>query len=100
MTRARTVLSFAHRTAWPRGTSALEASLGRFDRQDRRPVAVVITTDGRRAALVDLDLGPGLAGAVAVAGPRTDQQPGKGRAPRIVVRLLDGDAVLAALGGR
>ena len=26
----------------------LEASLGRFDRQDRRAVAVVITTDGRR----------------------------------------------------
>ena len=26
----------------------LEASLGRFDRQDRRTVAVVITTDGRR----------------------------------------------------
>jgi len=26
----------------------LEASLGRFDRQDRRPVAVVVTTDGRR----------------------------------------------------
>jgi hypothetical protein len=26
----------------------LEASLGRFDRQDRRSVAVVITTDGRR----------------------------------------------------
>jgi hypothetical protein len=26
----------------------LEASLGRFDRQDRRVVAVVMTTDGRR----------------------------------------------------
>jgi hypothetical protein len=26
----------------------LEASLGRFDRQDRRRVAVVMTTDGRR----------------------------------------------------
>jgi len=26
----------------------LEASLARFDRQDRRRVAVVITTDGRR----------------------------------------------------
>jgi hypothetical protein len=26
----------------------LEATLGRFDRQDRRVVAVVITTDGRR----------------------------------------------------
>jgi hypothetical protein len=25
-----------------------EVTLGRFDRQDRRPVAVVITTDGRR----------------------------------------------------
>jgi hypothetical protein len=25
-----------------------EATLGRFDRQDTRPVAVVITTDGRR----------------------------------------------------
>jgi hypothetical protein len=26
----------------------MEASLGRFDRQDRRRVAVVMTTDGRR----------------------------------------------------
>jgi hypothetical protein len=26
----------------------MEASLGRFDRQDRRQVAVVVTTDGRR----------------------------------------------------
>jgi hypothetical protein len=26
----------------------LEASLGQFDRQDRRAVAVVVTTDGRR----------------------------------------------------
>ena len=26
----------------------MEASLGRFDRQDRRMVAVVMTTDGRR----------------------------------------------------
>ena len=48
LTRARTVLSFAHRTVWPGGISVLEASLGRFDRQDRRLVAVVVTTDGRR----------------------------------------------------
>ena len=26
----------------------MEASLGRFDRQDRRRVAIVMTTDGRR----------------------------------------------------
>jgi hypothetical protein len=26
----------------------MEASLGRFDQQDRRRVAVVVTTDGRR----------------------------------------------------
>jgi hypothetical protein len=36
----------------PHGAAArvtfLEASLGELDRQDRRPVAVVITTDGRR----------------------------------------------------
>ena len=34
--------------AWPGGRKRLEASLGRFDQQDRRVVAVVITTDGRR----------------------------------------------------
>ncbi len=29
----------------------MEASLGRFDQQDRRRVAVVVTTDGRRVHL-------------------------------------------------
>ncbi len=29
----------------------MEAALGRFDQQDRRRVAVVITTDGRRVHL-------------------------------------------------
>ena len=93
--------------AWVSTEAALKAA-GTGLRTDPADVEIrsrhgrrtAVTTDGRRAALVDLDLGPGLAGAVAVAGPRTDQQPGKGRAPRIVVRLLDGDAVLAALGGR
>jgi len=38
---------FAHR--------AREAALGQFDRQDRRKVAVVVTTDGRR---VHVPIGP------------------------------------------
>ena len=33
----------------------MEAMLGHFDRQDRRPVAVVVTADGRR---VHMPLGP------------------------------------------
>jgi hypothetical protein len=34
----------------------LEASLGRFDRQDRRTVAVVVTADGRRVHMpIDTD---------------------------------------------
>ena len=47
MTGGRTLLDCAHRTA-PPVQEALEASLGRFDRQDRRTVAVVVTADGRR----------------------------------------------------
>ena len=42
------MLWFADRAGSPCGTSVREADLGRFDRQDRRLVAVVITTDGRR----------------------------------------------------
>jgi hypothetical protein len=64
-----------------------EASLGRFDRQDRRQVAVVITTDGRRvhmpiepAGLADVSLLallrslPGLDGLLGlITGSRRDR---------------------------
>jgi hypothetical protein len=48
LTHARSLLDFANRTGWPAADRARETDLGRFDRQDRRHVAVVITTDGRR----------------------------------------------------
>ena len=48
LTQGTSLLDCAHRTAPPRGICATEATLGRFDRQDRRQVAVVVTTDGRR----------------------------------------------------
>src|SRR5262245_11916552 len=48
LTRTRTLLDCAHRTVCAVRNECLEASLGRFDRQDRRAVAVVMTTDGRR----------------------------------------------------
>jgi hypothetical protein len=64
-----------------------EASLGRFDRQDRRQVAVVITTDGRRVhvpiepvGLADVSLLellrsiPGLDGLLGlISGSRRDR---------------------------
>jgi hypothetical protein len=64
-----------------------EASLGRFDRQDRRQVAVVITADGRRvhvpiepAGLADVSLLellrsiPGLDGLLGlITGSRRDR---------------------------
>jgi hypothetical protein len=64
-----------------------EASLGRFDRQDRRQVAVVVTTDGRRvhvpiepAGLADVSLLellrsiPGLDGLLGlISGSRRDR---------------------------
>jgi hypothetical protein len=59
LTRARSLLDCAHRTGSPCGTKLVEAGLGHFDRQDRRQVAVVITTDGRRVH-VPIE-GPGLA---------------------------------------
>jgi len=48
LTHDRTLLDCADRTARPGGCSDSEASLGEFDRQERRMVAVVMTTDGRR----------------------------------------------------
>lgn len=48
LTPARTLLDCADRTGGRVAAAPLEASLDRFDRQDRRRVAVVITTDGRR----------------------------------------------------
>lgn len=51
LTHARTLLDCANRTGSPGGDSSMEASLGRFDQQDRRRVAVVVTTDGRRVHL-------------------------------------------------
>jgi hypothetical protein len=64
-----------------------EASLGRFDRQDRRQVAVVVTTDGRRvhvpiepAGFADVSLLellrsiPGLDGLLGlISGSRRDR---------------------------
>jgi hypothetical protein len=64
-----------------------EASLGRFDRQDRRQVAVVVTTDGRRVhvpiepvGLADVSLLellrsiPGLDGLLGlISGSRRDR---------------------------
>jgi hypothetical protein len=49
LTSPRSLLDCANRTAAPRGSCATEANLGPFDRQDQRQVAVVVTTDGRRA---------------------------------------------------
>jgi hypothetical protein len=48
LTRTRTLLDFADRAASAAWARRLEASLGESDRQDRRAVAVVMTTDGRR----------------------------------------------------
>ena len=48
MTGIRTLLDCGHRTGNRRAEMTLEASLGEFDRQDRRAVAVVMTTNGRR----------------------------------------------------
>ena len=48
LTGRRSLLDCADRTVPTERTRHLEASLGRFDRQDRRVVAVVVTTDGRR----------------------------------------------------
>ena len=51
LTRGRSLLDCAHRTVLLYGTCAMEAGAGMVDRQDRRQVAVVITTDGRRVHL-------------------------------------------------
>jgi hypothetical protein len=48
LTGIRTLLDCGHRTAYAGRRQHLEASLGQLDRQDRRPVAVVLTTNGRR----------------------------------------------------
>src|SRR5262245_28798482 len=49
LTHVRTLLDCANRTASSRAAGQRqEASLGQFDRQDRRQVAVVVTADGRR----------------------------------------------------
>ena len=49
LTRAGSLLSFADCSGFAGSADrAREARLGQFDRQDRRRVAVVITTDGRR----------------------------------------------------
>ena len=48
LTSARSLLDCPNRTVCPRGVRATETDLGRFDRQDSRRVAVVVTTDGRR----------------------------------------------------
>jgi hypothetical protein len=48
LTGADSLLDCPDRTVHAARMQCLEASLGRFDRQDRRVVAVAITTDGRR----------------------------------------------------
>jgi hypothetical protein len=48
LTARRHLLDCAHRTTALGRKTTLEAHLGQFDRQDRRRVAVVATTDGRR----------------------------------------------------
>jgi hypothetical protein len=48
LTGIRTLLDCGHRAASAGRRQHLEASLGQLDRQDRRPVAVVLTTNGRR----------------------------------------------------
>jgi hypothetical protein len=48
LTGCRSLLDCADRTASAAREKRLEVSLGELDRQDRRAVAVVITTDGRR----------------------------------------------------
>jgi hypothetical protein len=48
LTGSRSLLDFPNRTASAAWMKRLEASLGELDRQDRRAVAVVMTTDGRR----------------------------------------------------
>ena len=48
LTSARSLLDCPNRTVSPRGVRPTETDLGRFDRQDSRRVAVVVTTDGRR----------------------------------------------------
>jgi hypothetical protein len=50
LTGLRTLLDCGHRTAFAARALRLEATLGE-DRQDRRAVAVVLTTDGRRVHL-------------------------------------------------
>ena len=48
MTGSRSLLDCADRTASAAWMKRLEANLGELDRQDRRAVAVVMTTNGRR----------------------------------------------------
>ena len=63
MTGIRTLLDCAHRMVCAVRNEHLEASLGRLDRQDRRAVAVVMTTDGRR---VHMPINPGSLSDVSV----------------------------------
>jgi hypothetical protein len=58
LTGSRTLLDFADRTASTVRMKHLEASLGELDRQDRRAVAVVMTTDGRRVHMPIGSTGP------------------------------------------
>src|ERR1039457_4614676 len=46
LTKPRSLLSFANRRR--RGGRSRSRQLGYLDRQDRRPVAVLVTSDGRR----------------------------------------------------
>lgn len=67
----------------------------------RRGHRTATTPDGTRALLADLDLGPRLAGAVAVVpdGSWATEHAGADPCsqPRLTIRLLDGGAVLAGL---
>lgn len=73
--------------------------------RSRRGRRTALAPDGTRAVLADLDLGPRLAGAVALVpdgpvdvGPAGLNHPD--RLPRLAVRLLDGGTVLTSLRGR
>lgn len=104
--RRRSTRTPALARAWVSTEAALKAA-GTGLRTDPAHLAVstvrgrrtCTTPDGARALLADLDLGPDVAGAVAVAwgAPVPTGLRAPDRAPLIAVRLHDGDGVLAAL---
>ncbi|MBO1752091.1 hypothetical protein J4G33_09775 [Actinotalea sp. BY-33] len=105
----RAALTSAVARSWVSAEAVLKATGAglRTDPADlvissRRGRRTALTPDGTRAVLADLDLGPGVAGAVAVVphAPGPTEPGGPSRLPRLSVHQHDGDAVLAALGTR